>query len=80
MTCEGVGASHTARCLPRVDHQPWRVLPQEREMRLMTYEERVEAAERRRLEGNGLYKEGRLDEALSKYRSAGWRPPAVDLI
>ena len=37
-------------------------------MRLMTYEERVEAAERRRLEGNGLYKEGRLDEALSKYR------------
>ncbi|GAB4823500.1 hypothetical protein N2152v2_010546 [Parachlorella kessleri] len=48
----------------------WELPNEEREMRLMTYEERVEAAERRRLEGNGLYKEGRLDEALSKYRLA----------
>lgn len=42
----------------------------------MLFEQRLEAAERRRLAGNALFKEGRLREALSKYRwayaLAGW--------
>lgn len=37
----------------------------------MLFEQRLEAAERRRVDGNALFKEGRLDAALSKYR---WAP------
>jgi hypothetical protein len=33
----------------------------------MLFEERLEAAERRRLEGNSLFAEGKLVEALGKY-------------
>lgn len=33
----------------------------------MLYEERLEAAERRRLEGNSLFKEGKFYDALGKY-------------
>lgn len=36
----------------------------------MLYEERLEAAERRRLAGNDLFKEGRYKEALAKYAVA----------
>ena len=39
----------------------------------MLFEQRLEAAERRRIDGNELFKEGRLDAALSKYRWAGGR-------
>lgn len=38
--------------------------------RFLTYEERLEAAARRRLEGNAMYASGRLDEAMVKYESA----------
>ena len=37
----------------------------------MTFEERLEAAERRRLEGNALLAGERHDEALGKYRWVG---------
>ncbi len=33
----------------------------------MLYEERLEAAERRRLDGNALFKDGRCQDALGKY-------------
>jgi hypothetical protein len=33
----------------------------------MLFEERLEAAERRRLEGNTLFAEGKYKEALAKY-------------
>lgn len=33
----------------------------------MLFEERLEAAERRRLEGNALFAEGKYKEALAKY-------------
>ncbi len=36
----------------------------------MLFEQRLEAAERRRIDGNELFKEGQLDVALSKYRWA----------
>lgn len=36
----------------------------------MLFEQRLEAAERRRIDGNELFKEGQLDIALSKYRWA----------
>lgn len=36
----------------------------------MLFEERLEAAERRRLDGNAAFREGRLEDALSKYRCA----------
>jgi hypothetical protein len=37
------------------------------ERRTMLYEERLEAAERRRKEGNALFAEGKYTEALAKY-------------
>lgn len=36
----------------------------------LTYEERLEAADRRRLEGNAAYREGRYEDALTKYAAA----------
>ena len=33
----------------------------------MLFEERLEAAERRRLEGNALFADGKYTEALAKY-------------
>lgn len=36
----------------------------------LTYEERLEAAKRRRLEGNDLYSSGQLQHAMGKYESA----------
>jgi hypothetical protein len=36
----------------------------------MLFEERLEAAERRRLDGNGLFSSGRWSEALGKYSLA----------
>lgn len=36
----------------------------------LTYEERLEAAKRRRLEGNTLFSSGMLDQAIRKYESA----------
>ena len=43
---------------------------EEKERGLMTFEERLEAAERRRQDGNALFKGGQTAEALSKYRWA----------
>lgn len=40
---------------------------QDRDRRTMLFEERLEAAERRRLEGNTLFAEGKYKEALAKY-------------
>jgi hypothetical protein len=37
---------------------------------MMTYEERLEAAERRRLEGNAAFKAEEYSDALSRYRLA----------
>lgn len=37
----------------------------------MTFEERMEAAERRRQDGNALFREERFEEALGKYRCVG---------
>ena len=37
------------------------------------YEERLERAERRRLQGNALFAEGRHQEALGKYAMVGVR-------
>jgi hypothetical protein len=34
----------------------------------LTYEERLEAAERRRADGNEAFRTGKYDEALGKYR------------
>lgn len=34
----------------------------------MLFEERLEAAERRRADGNALFQAGQLGEAVSKYR------------
>ena len=36
----------------------------------LTYEERLEAAKRRRLEGNALYTSGRVEDAIVKYESS----------
>lgn len=43
------------------------VCTQDRDRRTMLFEERLEAAERRRLEGNALFAEGKHKEALAKY-------------
>lgn len=40
---------------------------QDRDRRTMLFEERLEAAERRRLEGNALFAEAKYKEALAKY-------------
>lgn len=37
----------------------------------MLFEERLEAAERRRLEGNALFADGKYNEALAKYKMVG---------
>jgi hypothetical protein len=42
-------------------------LPQDRDRRTMLFEERLEAAERRRMDGNALFAEGKYTEALAKY-------------
>jgi len=42
----------------------------DKEQRDMTYEERLEAAERRRAEGNAAFKDGRYKEALSRYSAS----------
>lgn len=48
--------------------------PEERgDPRGMLFEERLEAAERRRADGNTAFKEGRFAEATSKYRCDGGR-------
>ena len=39
----------------------------------LMYEERLERAERRRLQGNALFAEGRHQEALGKYAMVGVR-------
>lgn len=44
---------------------------QSKERGEMLYEERLEAAERRRLEGNALFKNGQCRDALGKYAAAG---------
>lgn len=41
---------------------------QERDPRGLTFEDRLEAAERRRADGNAAFRAGRHEEALSKYR------------
>lgn len=41
---------------------------EDKEQEMMTFEERLEAAERRRLEGNELFKGDKFKEALSRYR------------
>ena len=50
---------------------------QSKERGEMLYEERLEAAERRRLEGNALFKAGQCRDALGKYAAASsadvWR-------
>ena len=43
------------------------------------YEERLERAERRRLQGNALFTEGRHQEALGKYAMVGISPSLVVL-
>lgn len=43
------------------------VFPQDRDRRTMLFEERLEAAERRRMDGNALFAEGKYTEALAKY-------------
>lgn len=43
------------------------VCAQDRDRRTMLFEERLEAAERRRLEGNALFAESKYKEALAKY-------------
>jgi hypothetical protein len=50
---------------------------EEKERGLMTFEERLEAAERRRQDGNALFKAGQTTEALSKYRCAAMCWPQV---
>lgn len=52
-------------CLPARCPRAW--LPQDADRRHMLYEERLEAAERRRLEGNALFADGKCSEALGKY-------------
>lgn len=47
-------------------------IPQELDRRNMLFEERLEAAERRRLEGNALFAEGKMVEALGKYALVGF--------
>jgi len=41
---------------------------EEKDRRMMTFEERVEAAERRRVDGNAAFQAGQYGEAMSKYR------------
>lgn len=41
---------------------------EDKEQGMMTFEERLEAAERRRLEGNELFKGDKFKEALRRYR------------
>ena len=48
----------------------WEDPEEERDRASLTYEERLEAAERRRQDGNALYGEGRYAEAERKYRLA----------
>jgi tetratricopeptide (TPR) repeat protein len=48
----------------------WEPPNEDREQRDMTYEERLEAAERRRAEGNAAFQAGRAAEALGRYRAA----------
>lgn len=48
--------------------------PQGVDRRSMLYEERLEAAERRRKEGNTLFAEGKYTEALGKYAMVSWTP------
>eukprot|EP00983_Pelagomonas_calceolata_P052238 1142759-Pelagomonas_calceolata.AAC.8 len=43
----------------------------------LLFEERLERAEQRRVQGNQLFAEGRYQEALSKYAVVGAREPAV---
>ncbi len=45
-----------------------------KERAMMTFEERLEAAERRRADGNAAFSAGQHAQALGKYRcAAGWR-------
>lgn len=48
-----------------------RCAAQKLDRRAMLFEERLEAAERRRGEGNALFQEGKLTEALGKYAMVG---------
>lgn len=48
----------------------WDPVNENKEIKHMTYEERLEAAQRRRLEGNDLHASGDFAGALAKYRMA----------
>jgi len=56
-----------ASLLYQVELLDWDSPDDSRERATMTYEERCEAAERRKIQGNALFKEGRLEEALAQY-------------
>jgi hypothetical protein len=74
ITCDPAAATRQLAFLQlpsQLAHKCVLLVQQGKESRLLTYEERLEAAERRRLEGNELYKQGRLDDAISKYRCVG---------
>jgi hypothetical protein len=40
----------------------------------MTVEERIEAADRRRIDGNELFKEGNIEAAMQQYEMVGFSP------
>lgn len=59
--------AHLTYDIELVDFEP----PVEgKEQRDMTYEERLEAADRRRLEGNEAFRVGNYDESMQKYNAA----------
>lgn len=41
----------------------------------MTVEERIEAADRRKVDGNELFKEGKIAEAMQQYEMVSHYPP-----
>eukprot|EP00775_Hariotina_reticulata_P007506 gene7506-7716_t len=53
-----------------VDMVTWEPPSEDVDRRSMLFEERLEAAERRRLEGNALFADGKFTEALGKYALA----------
>lgn len=66
-----LASGHTGGQLNRARLCPHACAPsattQKLDRRAMLFEERLEAAERRRAEGNALFQEGKLTEALGKY-------------
>eukprot|EP00887_Chlorella_sp_A99_P006126 scaffold22.g6126.t1 len=55
---------------PTVELVGFEAADDEKEPRHMLFEERLEAAERRRQDGNALFRDGMEEEALAKYRHA----------